>query len=105
MFRKPEAKENPKEETPKNSDTEEEQEVIIMRGGGIELGTVDRRVTNVVKVASTLTYSDEDITKLVPTRDANNKLIKIDFYAGDTLKFSLDIPRDVNGYWTKIERV
>jgi hypothetical protein len=56
------------------------------------------------KLAGTLTYSDETITKTVQNRDADGYITSIEYYAGSTLKFTLTIMRDANKRITSIER-
>ena len=56
------------------------------------------------KLAGTLTYSDETITKTVENRDADGYITSIEYYAGTTLKFTLTITRDANKRITSIER-
>jgi len=56
------------------------------------------------KLAGTLTYSDETITKIVQNRDTDGYITSIEYYAGSTLKFTLTITRDTNNRITQIER-
>lgn len=56
------------------------------------------------KLAGTLTYSDESITKIVENRDADGYVTSIEYYVGTTLKFTLTITRDANKRITSIER-
>jgi len=56
------------------------------------------------KLAGTLTYSDETITKIVENRDADGYITSIEYYAGTTPKFTLTITRDANKRITSIER-
>jgi len=56
------------------------------------------------KLAGTLTYSDETITKIVENRDADGYITSLEYYAGTTLKFALTITRDANKRLTGIER-
>lgn len=52
----------------------------------------------------TLTYSDADITKTVENRDADGYITSIEYYAGETLKFTLTVNRDADKRITSIER-
>lgn len=56
------------------------------------------------KLAGTLTYSDETITKIVQNRDTDGYITSIEYYAGETLKFTLAINRDADKRITSIER-
>ena len=52
-----------------------------------------------------LTYSNEPITKIVYNRDGNHRITSSDYYAGSTKKFTINTPRDANGYIEYSERV
>jgi len=56
------------------------------------------------KLAGTLTYSDETITRIVENRDADGYITSLEYYAGTTKKFTLTITRDANKRITSIER-
>lgn len=56
------------------------------------------------KLAGSLIYSDADITKVVENRDADGYITSIEYYAGDTLKFTLTVNRDADKRITSIER-
>jgi hypothetical protein len=56
------------------------------------------------KMAGTLTYSDETITKVVQNRDSDGYITSIEYYAGTTHKFTLAITRDADKRITGIER-